>query len=619
MNNLRSIIVFVSLFGIIFSAHGQSNERIRIKGLLLDKNNQQSIPYAHIRIKDSSMGTVSNSKGYFQLVVLSGGGDPVVLEISSIGYFTKYETIPESVGYLKVLLKPDVKQLNEVVITAIDYEREFMRAVIDKIPDNYPSQRETLKGFFRELVFEDSTNIETPYYLAEAVLDATKETYDKQTRQGNVKLIEGKSEKGRNYDSLDYKFYAGLHDVHRFDYVARREGPLDKNKLKKIEFAFMDTVLLSGKEVFVMSFDGNTPGIGQGTLYISADDSAVVEVRSRFFNNDFSMLENSMSELMSSYERQYIDLRIAYHQYDDAWRFGYVEYSTAFHSPNRNKYVCLHSSFTVTEVKDYAPIVVEERCDFREVVAVNPGEFDSGFWDTYNTLPMPLDLGEDHFSYKYEKSIKEQIYDIKTKLRFSVGIDYHVTNYDSMIIESPIYNDLYLSSDQVNSFQYYFAYSYELSDRLMIGYEFNGSVEKYTYRSDLLTINYELPLTRTIKPWYLQIGFKTGLVKQRRLMPDEILVADIDDLVYYEHRSFSILPSLTLSCQIANSLRVTVGTEYWLDISSVDGLFVAEDKKFLPNKEFIKNGENGLIISYFENNKSIHNSLRANAGITWLF
>jgi TonB-linked SusC/RagA family outer membrane protein len=90
-----------------------------ITGVVKDEK-QEPLPGVSILIKGDQRGTTTNEKGFFQISVPEG---PVVLTFSFVGYLSKDVTVT-SESRLSVVLAPDTKSLDEVVVTALGRQRK---------------------------------------------------------------------------------------------------------------------------------------------------------------------------------------------------------------------------------------------------------------------------------------------------------------------------------------------------------------------------------------------------------------------------------------------------------------------------------------------------------------
>ncbi|MGK7396982.1 MAG: SusC/RagA family TonB-linked outer membrane protein [Candidatus Cyclobacteriaceae bacterium M3_2C_046] len=91
-----------------------------VTGTVTDEDNNQSLPGVNVVLKGTSVGTVTDVDGQYQISVPQDGG---ALVFSFIGLESKEVAIGNR-SVVDVALSSDVKQLNEVVVTALGIERE---------------------------------------------------------------------------------------------------------------------------------------------------------------------------------------------------------------------------------------------------------------------------------------------------------------------------------------------------------------------------------------------------------------------------------------------------------------------------------------------------------------
>jgi hypothetical protein len=131
------LVLFIALNSLIFS---QS-----LKGKVID-NQGSELPFAKIRIKNTSYGTVANAYGNYVLELKAGEYE---VSVSAIGFeiHTEKITIHENFNTLDFVMKPAIQEIDEVVIvgkTTKERGKEIMKQVIDK------------RSYFYDLVSEFS-------------------------------------------------------------------------------------------------------------------------------------------------------------------------------------------------------------------------------------------------------------------------------------------------------------------------------------------------------------------------------------------------------------------------------------------------------------------------------
>ena len=85
----------------------------KITGRITDGNDNSALPGANVVVKGTQVGVVTDANGQFSLNVAAGRD---VLTISAIGYASQEVTIGNRTA-LTITLAPDIKTLNEVIVT----------------------------------------------------------------------------------------------------------------------------------------------------------------------------------------------------------------------------------------------------------------------------------------------------------------------------------------------------------------------------------------------------------------------------------------------------------------------------------------------------------------------
>ncbi|HEY4197978.1 MAG TPA: mucoidy inhibitor MuiA family protein [Mucilaginibacter sp.] len=93
-----------------------------VSGKIIGSDDGQAVPGASIRVKGSSVGTVSDANGNFTIQLPPNSQ---TLEVAFIGYNS--QTVPVTSPQLNVSLKPSVSNLNEVVVTGYSASEETLQ------------------------------------------------------------------------------------------------------------------------------------------------------------------------------------------------------------------------------------------------------------------------------------------------------------------------------------------------------------------------------------------------------------------------------------------------------------------------------------------------------------
>ena len=113
-------ILLMSLMLMFTLLHGAMAQTRSISGRVLDRGTNEGLPGVTVLVKGTSNGTSTNSDGGFVLSVPETGG---TLIFSSIGYVSQERAIGSEATF-NIGLVGDVKQLSEVVVTALGIERD---------------------------------------------------------------------------------------------------------------------------------------------------------------------------------------------------------------------------------------------------------------------------------------------------------------------------------------------------------------------------------------------------------------------------------------------------------------------------------------------------------------
>ncbi len=116
MRNYFKLLFILSWLLIPFSTIAQE---IKLSGTVLSQQEHIPLPGASVFIKGTTSGALTDADGNFSINLKSGN----ILVVSFVGYTTQSYVIHNN-AFLKVELKDNVGQLNEVVVTALGINKE---------------------------------------------------------------------------------------------------------------------------------------------------------------------------------------------------------------------------------------------------------------------------------------------------------------------------------------------------------------------------------------------------------------------------------------------------------------------------------------------------------------
>ncbi|WP_411767712.1 carboxypeptidase-like regulatory domain-containing protein [Winogradskyella sp. A3E31] len=151
---------------IVISSFGYA--QIELKSKVVDFTNLLPIENASIYIKNTTIGTVSNSDGKFVLSVPSRFENDTLV-ISSIGFKSYKAAVNSFINSEDIFLEEDVASLDEVVINAEPRPttgNEIVLKAIRKLESNLPDSSYLQKGFLRH---KERNNKEFKWLIESAI------------------------------------------------------------------------------------------------------------------------------------------------------------------------------------------------------------------------------------------------------------------------------------------------------------------------------------------------------------------------------------------------------------------------------------------------------------------
>ncbi len=125
-------LMLLSVFFLMLSIPAKSQEQM-YKAVLLDKQSQKPVSFAHIQNKRTGVVEVSNSFGYFQLALFAKD----LLLISAIGYKSVYNIAEVSAKIDTIYMQPTATQLREVLVQEEGYSAEnIVKKALENLQSN---------------------------------------------------------------------------------------------------------------------------------------------------------------------------------------------------------------------------------------------------------------------------------------------------------------------------------------------------------------------------------------------------------------------------------------------------------------------------------------------------
>ncbi len=303
MKSYQKTVFFAFLF-LLFSFPISAQNTFLIKGKVIDSETKELLPFASIGIEGTSVGTASNSAGYFEFRLNSNWLDErknKFIVCSFVGYQSFKITVSEAYLYsqknqLVFELKPS-ESLKEVTISSkgIPKVDKIMKQVIKNLPKNYPQTPYNADFFYREYLKDSTVYVR----LVEAALHVyDKRSYvpiiynykNKATGRIEIKNLEEDyfaqvKERRASYDYSKSKINNFFIDVEygtKYNWIRKNQFIFDEEMYERFDYELINLTSLAGKTVYeiAFSYNGTIDRFRKlkGKLFVNEEDFAVLQL-----------------------------------------------------------------------------------------------------------------------------------------------------------------------------------------------------------------------------------------------------------------------------------------------------------------------------------------------------
>ncbi len=397
--SVRFYIVLTTIL-LIFSIHPlvaqQQNTQdfTEYKGKVVDAQSSDELAATHLRIKNSTISTITNSEGEFSLKVPSAYSNSVVT-ISVLGYQSKnihldYFDLP----YTEISLEPVVEELNEVQLFSATDAKELVRETLANKGTNYINEPLVLTAFYRENIQQRNDHVS----LSEAVVKINKQPYNS-GRRDKVSLY--KARKSSDYDGLDtiaFKLRGGPYSALFADIMKYPEFLFFRNSIEGFQFKFGEPTQLNERYLYVVKFEelNHAHPWYFGKLYIDAKTLTLVKA-------DYSLNVDNRRSAMSMFVKRKpggskvfpieTAYQIDYVESDGKWYYSYgnayMKFVVNWKNKLFNSRYTLNSEMIVTNRSPYSENWTANAEEIKpSIVMIDDvsGFTDKNFWGENNII-----------------------------------------------------------------------------------------------------------------------------------------------------------------------------------------------------------------------------------------
>lgn len=406
---------------LLFISHVSHAQVVHINGRVLD-DKEQPVPFVSIQIEGDKNGTVTNEQGYFNLAIK--GFVNGMLIVSSLGYKTSYQKIIKDNQKLKIILKADATQLNEVFIFPDSSLKVLLAKAFNRINDNYPQNSIELTGFYRS--YHKSVKDDRYLDFSESTLRVQESGYQNTHEDAQVEVLKVRNLRFPKRDSVDHvRYYGGAFMANWNDPVKMREPFLNPASFNKRFIYQLESISKYNKgidSVYVIQFKSNDKlSTKVGRIWIDKKTMAYQKI-------EWSDKDPKNPNPLIPINRIVRNYLILYQFQDHTNVLKYTSVRGRNYNEKtkqENNYVLEFVTTTYDLKKKSKQVPFEKRLKYGELFTELESSEDVHFWDEYTTIEMDSALKMERIRMsgnETAKAINDDFEGIKSKKDLKIKI-----------------------------------------------------------------------------------------------------------------------------------------------------------------------------------------------------
>lgn len=303
--NKKVLSLIILIFGLLTLGNAQDNNRIVVKGTVLDAKTLEPVAFANLGLLGTITGVASDMDGKFELSVPDKYAT-YVIRVSAVGYAPyeiKLYEAKEKQDF-KIMLQPVAYGIGEVDVygESLVYKK-MLKDVVANISKNYIARPHNYKGYF-----EYNTSVNgNPETSKEAIVAI----YDNKGYQ--------RSDVAKAFGELNYNFSQvrrskpvesvldGLNyfdDILTADIVRNTRNVLDIDNARDFKLKNKGKLVYEGDSVRVIGYEVQKPSLSTtgdaavtkctGEIYVNLKDYAVLKNVLHITAKDFNKLGRNL-------------------------------------------------------------------------------------------------------------------------------------------------------------------------------------------------------------------------------------------------------------------------------------------------------------------------------------
>ena len=398
---------------VISEEQNNKSEKIILRGKIYNSETFEPVLYANIGINGTTIGTVSNHNGEFQLNI-SDTVCPSILKISHIGYESQeIETSFLTGQQIDFFLKPHVVMLPEVIVSATD-PIQILNDILKHKEKNYALEPACFTSFYREGIEYKNRNID----LTEAVLQIYKTGCQHNSNHDQVKLIKKRriTNQQKNYTGVP-QMKSGISSCLILDIIKEIPDFIDTKNNSLYSYSFNDITTIDNRTVNIITFKQKSSvkePLYTGDIYVETESKALVEIQ---FEMNPQLVDKATNYFI---DRKPHDLTFTLQQAkyivsyklatDSTYYINHIRGDIVFKTRKKNHLFSspLHFWFEMVtckiDNKDVKSFPKNDRLTPTHVFSETKHAYDKNFWDNFNFI-----LPEERLKEAMIKNINEVI------------------------------------------------------------------------------------------------------------------------------------------------------------------------------------------------------------------
>jgi hypothetical protein len=386
---------------------------IQLNGSVLNRKNNDPIPFVNIYIKNKNIGTISNNDGNFVFKIpLENGNDSIFF--SSIGYIPSSKKISDLQASTNTIFLEEVYvKIKEVTVSYVDAV-SVLKLAFDKINVNYSATPLMLNAFYRETIKQNKDYVA----LSEAILHIYKASYHSYVGDQVILYKGRKSPFVKQMDTLNFKFQGGIATCLLLDIAKNPSNFLAGEFFDYYDYKLDDIISIDDRTTYVIAFDQKNNvqyPLYKGKIYIDKERLAIVRTdfmlspKGIDYASGLLVRKTPKGVKVKPVSSYYV---VNYSVHHNVWYLNYIREEVKFKVHKRFNFGTTLFHLTAEMVITQADSVNVQHFKTSQIVKTNDifaekiGKYDESFWGDFNFIPPDVSL-EKALNKKQVSSIQD--------------------------------------------------------------------------------------------------------------------------------------------------------------------------------------------------------------------